>query len=114
MSVLHSAVFRHAPGAPQSLSIYLSLQAEHGNGTQHLPPRKPTGDNCHIVQFSKFAQNNLNPPSDQKLEMEIKIGDTILRLHDWIVQTINNSDTHSIGIGTIVWITSDSSVAVQI
>lgn len=95
-----------------ALSIYLALRAEHGNGAQLLTPLGPAGGSCSAVQFNKRAQAHLNPPSDQKLE--VKVGDTILRLGDRVIQTVNNSSARNGDVGTIVGIIGDSSVTVQI
>ena len=95
-----------------ALSIYLALRAEHGNGAQLLTPLGPAGGSCSAVQFNKLAQAHLNPPSAQKLE--VKVGDTILRLGDRVIQTVNNSSARNGDVGTIVGIIGDSSVTVQI
>lgn len=95
-----------------ALSIYLALRAEHGNGAQLLTPLGPAGGSCSAVQFNRLAQAHLNPPSAQKLE--IKVGDTILRLGDRVIQTANNSSARNGDVGTIVGIIGDSSVTVQI
>lgn len=93
-----------------SLALYASLRAQ-GKRVQILAPVGKCGV-CSTRSMNLQAQELVNPPSAEKLELEL--GGTVYRLGDSVIQLVNNAYAKNGDVGTIVSITAGEELRVGV